>query len=52
MQGFRNYGMDALNMQQDLLPHQYSKSTPPPSPPAGKFKCFSYVIDKESLMTL
>jgi hypothetical protein len=38
MQGFRNYTVDAINMQQDLMPHQYNKTTPPPSPPAGKLK--------------
>lgn len=41
MQGFRNYNMDAIQQRDqqivvDLLPPQYNKSTPPPSPNSGK----------------
>ena len=42
MQGFRNYNLEALQRDQqqivvDLMPPQYNKSTPPPSPNSGKY---------------
>lgn len=44
MQGFRNYALDMVQQREqqivvDLMPPQYAKPSPPPTPPtSGKLK--------------